>query len=77
MRKVLIDIYEDEPNAFGPASVSENPYKDLDDVNEFHLRKSQVKVKAENKQIKKRIFSCPRQSREVEAKIFYLVEAII
>ena len=74
MRKVLIDIYEDEPNAFGPASVSENPYKDLDDVNEFDLRKSQVKVKAENKQIKRTIFSCPRQSREVEAKI---VEAII
>ena len=39
VRKGLAEIYEDEPEAFGPASVSENPYKYLDDVNEFDLRK--------------------------------------
>ena len=47
VRKVLAEIYEDEPDTFGPASVSENPYKDLDDVNEFDLREYQVKVKIE------------------------------
>ena len=52
-RKGLGEIYEDEPDAFGPASVSENPYKDLDDVNEFDLRKYQVKVKAEKVQIQR------------------------
>ena len=31
VRKSLAEIYEDEPEAFGPASVSENRYKDLDD----------------------------------------------
>ena len=39
VRKGLAEIYEDEPEAFGPASVSENPYKYLDGVNEFDLRK--------------------------------------
>ena len=38
MRKGLAEIYEVEPDAFGPASVSENPCKDLDDVNGFDLR---------------------------------------
>ena len=38
VRKGLAEIYEVEPDAFGPASVSENPYKDLDDVNGFDLR---------------------------------------
>ena len=47
VRKGLAEIYEDEPDTFGPASVSENPYKDLDDVNEFDLREYQVKVKIE------------------------------
>ena len=51
VRKGLAEIYEDEPEAFGPASVSENPYKYLDDVNEFDLRKQQVKVKTEKEQI--------------------------
>ena len=63
MRKGLAEIYEDEPDAFGPASVSENPYKDLDDVNEFDLREYQVKVKTEKEQIKRRF----------EAKNFYLL----
>ena len=36
-----------------PASVNEDPYKDLDDVNEFDLRKYQVKVKAEKEQIQR------------------------
>ena len=38
VRKGLAEIYEVEPDAFGPASVSENPCKDLDDVNGFDLR---------------------------------------
>ena len=37
MKKSLTEIDEDEPEAFGPASVSENPYKDLDDVNGIGL----------------------------------------
>ena len=37
VRKGLVEIYEGEPDAFGHASVSENPYKDLDDANEFDL----------------------------------------
>ena len=53
VRKGLAEIYEDEPDAFGPASVSENPYKDLDDVNEFDLREYQVKVKTEKEQTKR------------------------
>ena len=47
VRKGLAEIYEDEPDTFGPASVSANPYKDLDDVNKFDLREYQVKVKIE------------------------------
>ena len=38
LRKGLVEIYEDEQDAFGPVSVSKNPYKDLDNVNEFDLR---------------------------------------
>ena len=37
MKKSLTEIDEDEPEAFGPASVSENPYKDLDNVNGIGL----------------------------------------
>ena len=37
VKKSLTEIDEDEPEAFGPASVSENPYKDLDDVNGIGL----------------------------------------
>ena len=29
VRKCVAEIYEDEPEAFGRASVSENPYKDF------------------------------------------------
>ena len=53
VRKGLAEIYEDEPEAFGPVSMSENPYKDLDDVNEIDLREHQVKVKTEKEQIKR------------------------
>ena len=53
VRKGQAEIYEDEPDTFGPASVSKNPCKDLDDVNEFDLREYQVKVKAEKEQIKR------------------------
>ena len=54
MAKGLAEIYEDEPEVFGPASVSKNPYKDLDDVNKIDLREYQVKVKTEKEQIKRR-----------------------
>ena len=53
VRKSLAEMYEDEPEASGPASVSENPFKDLDDVNEIDLREYKVKVKAEKEQIKR------------------------
>ena len=57
VRKGLAEIYEDEPDAFGLALVSENPYEDLDDINEFDLREYQVKVRTEKEQIKRR-YSC-------------------
>ena len=44
VRKSLAEICEDEPEAFSPASVSENSYKDLDDVNENESREYQVPV---------------------------------
>ena len=47
-------MYQDEPDAFGPASVRDNPYKDLDDVNEIDLSEYQVKVKTEKEQTKRR-----------------------
>ena len=53
MRKGLAEIYEDEPKAFGPASASENPYEDLNDVNEIGLRENQVEAKIEKEQIKR------------------------
>ena len=45
MRKSLTEINQDEPEAFGPASVGENPYEGLDNVNDIDLREYQVKVK--------------------------------
>ena len=53
MRKSLTEISEDEPEVFGPASVSENSYKDLDDINEIDLSEYQLKVKTEKEQIKR------------------------
>ena len=53
VRKGLAEIYEDEPETFGPASVSQNPYKGLDDVNKIDLREYQVKLKTEKEQIKR------------------------
>ena len=47
VRKSLAEKYEDEPEAFSPASVSENPYKNLDDANEIDLREQRLKVKTE------------------------------
>ena len=52
VRKGLAEIYEDEPETFGPASASENPYKGLDDV-KIDLREYQVKLKTEKEQIKR------------------------
>ena len=37
VKKSLTEIDEDEPEVFGPALVSGNPYKDLDDVNGIGL----------------------------------------
>ena len=51
-KKGLAEI-SDEPDAFGPASLSENPYKDLDDVSKVDLREYQVKLKTEKEQIKR------------------------
>ena len=53
VRKGLAEIYEDEPKAFSPAPVRENPYKDLDGVNEMDLTKYKVQVNTEKEQIKK------------------------
>ena len=64
--KCLAEIYEVEPEAFGPVSVRKNPCKDLDDVNEIDFREYQVKVKTKMKQIK-RGYS-PRESKESEGK---------
>ena len=50
MRKGQVEIYKDEPEAFGLASVSENPYKDLDDIDEIDFREYKVKVKTEKEQ---------------------------
>ena len=50
--KRVAEIYKDKPETFGPASASENPYKDLNDVNEIDFREYQVKVKTEKEQIK-------------------------
>ena len=38
-----VELYEDKQDAFGPALVSKNRYKDLDDVTEFDL-KGEVKT---------------------------------
>ena len=42
VKKSLTEIYKDEPEALGLASVSENTDKDLDDVNEIDFWESQV-----------------------------------
>ena len=39
VRKALAEICEDGPKASSPASVRENPYKDLEGVNEMGLTK--------------------------------------
>ena len=54
VRKSLAEKYEDEPETFSSALVSENPYKDLDDVNEIDWKEYQVKVETEKKQTKRR-----------------------
>ena len=40
VRKRLAEIYEDGPEALGPASVNELPYNDLENVNEIDLMRS-------------------------------------
>ena len=52
VKKSQEEIYEDKSEAYGLASASENPYKDLD-VNDIDLREYQVVVKTEKEQIKR------------------------
>ena len=47
--KRVAEIYEDKPETFGPHSASENPYKDLNDVNEIDFREYQVLRQKRNK----------------------------
>ena len=61
VRKGLAEMYQDQPEAFDPASVSENTYK----IQTMFMRltskskEEQVKVKGRKGTNKKRIFSCP------------------
>ena len=68
MRKGLAEIYEDEPEAFGPASVSEDPYQDLDDVNEIDLKEYRVKVKTEKELIKRGFFRVQKRVKNLRQK---------
>ena len=68
VRKGLAEIYEDEPEAFGPVSARENPYKDLDDVDEIYLREYQVKVKTEKEQIKRGHFRVQEREKNLIQK---------
>ena len=56
MKKSLAEIYEDESEMFGPASVTGNPYKDLEYVNEIDLRKYEVTIRTKKEQIKRGYF---------------------
>ena len=69
VRKNLAEIYEDEPETFGPASVRESPYKDLDDVNEIDLREYQVKAKTGKKKIERGYF-VPKGELRMRGKNF-------
>ena len=69
MRKGQAEIYEEEPDAFGPASASENPYKDLDDVNDIDLREYKVKVKTEREQIKRKYSRVQEKGRNLRQEI--------
>ena len=68
IRKGLAEIYENEPKAFGPASVRENPYQDLDDVNEIDLREYRVKVKTEKELIKRGCFRVQNRVKNLRQK---------
>ena len=68
MAKGLAEIYEDEPEVFGPASVSKHPYKDLDDVIKIDLKEYQVKVKTEKEQIKRRYSRVRERVRNLRQK---------
>ena len=71
VRKRLAETYEDGPEAFGPASVSEIPYKDLNDVNEIE-KENKVKLKTKKEQIK-RGHSCVQESVTNLRKNFQVV----
>ena len=55
VRKSLAKIYEDEPEQFGPVSLSTNPHAgiDDDDVNDVDLKEYQIKIKTEKELIKR------------------------
>ena len=70
VRKGPAEIYEDEPDTFGPASVSENPYKVLD-INEFDFREYQVKVKTEKEQIKRGYSRLQKRVKNLRQKFLF------
>ena len=49
-------------------SVSENPYQDLDDVNEIDLRECRVKVKTEKELIKRGCFRVQKRVKNLRQK---------
>ena len=55
VRKSLAKIYEDEPEQFGPVSLSTNPHAgiDDDDVKYVDLKEHQIKIKTEKELIKR------------------------
>ena len=54
VRKSLAKIYEDEPEQFGPVSLSTYPHAGIDDdVNDFDLKEYQIKIKTEKELIKR------------------------
>ena len=55
VKKSLAKIYADEPEQFGPVSLSTNPHAgiDDDDVNDVDLKEHQIKIKTEKELIKR------------------------
>ena len=64
VRKSLAKVYEDEPEQFGPVSLSTNPHAgiDDDDVNDVDLKKISDKDKNRKGTDQKGIYTCPGKS---------------
>ena len=67
-RKSLAKIYKDEPEASISALVSENPYKDLNDVNYVDLREYQLRVKAEKGKINREYSRVQERAKNLRQK---------